>query len=251
MISMFRLKGRGFLIGNFSLTALVVLTGAVFVFCLNLLPEVVLQVSVSYLPNVNGDLIVAAVSLLLLAVIFLFCSVVSLGTDRFFLRKAQNRGGGVKDIFYYFHPKKVFSAAAFVLRLFAVKLLLLIFCNTPTFLCLFLLVSIWQTSASVKVSLILLVSILAFAANGMYFYCKISSSLFLSRYYYIEGIFLNFRHIISCSQNTMKDKKKTLSKLRISFWGWFISCLLVFPAVYVFCYYRQTLSVAANDFMNK
>lgn len=251
MVSFFRLKGRGYIMGNVFLVSLFTLTSAALLFCLNFLPEVISQLLFSKVSEVQRSLIVAVCCLLLIFSAFLIYSSARYGSDRFFLRKAQNQGASVKDFFCYFHPKRAFSAFFFELRFLTLKLAAALFCLSPAILCFLMLLNLWKSTASVKVSVILLFSFVAFLINGIIFTSKIYSSLFLARYYYIEGKFVSFSHIISSSQSAMKEHKHTLRQLKLSFLGWFFLCLLIFPLGYVYSYYNQTLGVAANEFMNK
>ena len=67
--------------------------------------------------------------------------------------------------------------------------------------------------------------------------------------YYAKGEYITFRQLVSSSQSQMKNRRKTLVKLRLSFLLWVIFSLFFFPSAYVFSYYSQSKAVLAAEFM--
>lgn len=250
MVSVFRLKGRGYTIGNVFLVSLYLFSGIVFLFCFNFLPEVIFQLTQKAEPYIKVPA-VAMCSLFVLIFGFSVITAIKYGADRFFFRRAQNKGASARDFFYYFKPLENIRLLCFALRLLLIKLLMAAVCFFPSLLCGFILVRLWQSSWSVKVSAVLVLSFAAFFINGIVFFLNFSSLLFLAPYHYIEGTYLNFSNIISMSAFTMEKKRHLLQKLRLSFVGWFALCFLIVPLGYVYAYYKQTLCVAADEFMNK
>ncbi len=251
MVQKFKIKSQEYLAGNVTLITLLIFSLLCFLFCAGLIPEVLLQLfQKSAFENAKGY-IIKSVSLFLMFFSFAIINAVSFGTDRFFLRKAQNKGESVKDIFYYFSFKKLFSLLGFSVFLWAIKGAFMIVCFTPSLSLLFFLTRLLRFSFSVKGTIILFTSVVILAFNGLYFYKRLTAFLFLSRYIYIEGSFINYRQILSFSALVMDKKGRELKKIKLSFFPWFVSCIFIIPAAYVFSYYRQTLCVAAEDFMNK
>ncbi len=187
------------------------------------------------------------------AVLFMFFmsfKALKTGSDRYMLKKAQNVHVGTKDIFYYFIPKQFFSLFFVSCRVILLRLLLFIFVNLPTTLCLALLLSLGSKAFSAAVSLVLAAGCSAFFISGIYFYNKLSASLFLIPYYFIKGEFISFRHLLSSSQSAMRGKTQSLLRLKMSFAGWLLSCVLILPCAYVWSYYNQTMAAYAEEIMS-
>ena len=247
-ISMIKLKGRGFLMGNLTVISLLILSLLSLSLCMNLIPGVVFQWETD-LSEKSRSAIVLTLSVCIIAFLFAVISALDMGIDRFFLRKAQKKGASTKDFFFYFKPKEVLGMLSFSLRLFLIKFIMGTVCFLPAVLCGALVSSMISSSASLNVSVVLLIAFLCFILNGMYFYSRFSGTLFLAKYYYIKGEYLNFRQLVSSSQYTMKKELKNLRRLKLSFSGWFLLCLFILPSLYVFSYYRQSSAVIAAEFM--
>lgn len=247
-ISMLKLKGRGYLIGNITVISLLFFSALCFSLCLNIIPGVIYQAEMKLAENLRNVLVFASS---LFAVVFLFAvfSALFMGIDRFFLRKAQKTGASTADFFHYFRVKEMFGMVDFSFKLTLLKLMMLSICFLPCVICGMFISSMLTSSASLNVSAILLIAFVCLFLNGARFYFHFTGTLFLAKYYYIKGEYLNFRQLVASSQCAMKKHMKTLKKLKLSFTGWFLLCLFIFPAVYVFSYYRQSAAVAASEFM--
>lgn len=252
MVTRLRLKGRILLTDNVILISLLLSTTVMLLLCINFFVLVYELFLRSHLEAVLSSYISLAdmsVAFLLLAISYTVCLQVKLGADRYFLRLSQKKGSSVVDIFYYFSPRRAVSATVFSLRLGLLRLLWLAVAFFPCGICLFLLLSASYGGVSYLVAVVLAAGTLAFLFSGIYFYRNISASLFLARYHFIRGDCLNFRQMISSSQESMKKRKTTLFRLKMSFIGWFLLCLFILPAGYVWGYYKQTLAVAASEFI--
>lgn len=250
MMSKIRLQGRS------------LMEGTVILFCLTFTVSVLLCFSISLMPLVYRSTVLPFISekvkdfssyismfaSALMLFFFLMCyNALKTGADRYMLKKAQNVCAGTKDIFYYFTPGNFISLFALSFRLMLIRITLFLFCNIPTAICVSLLIYLIKLSFSMAVSAVIATGCTVFLISSFYFYLQLSSSLFLVRYYYIKGEYLNFRHLISSSQNAMHSKIKSLCRLKFSFSGWFMLCLLIFPLGYVWGYYKQTLAAYANE----
>ncbi len=252
MTSLFRLKGRALQIGNLSLFTLAFLTSVMLIFTVSLLPVIYTEGAEAYIKEYLGDgsifanLIFAVLSCLLVTGVF---NAVRLGTKRFFFRKAQRKNPSSKDIFFYFRPKEFFKGNLYSLRIDLIRLTVLIFCLLPCGICLYSVYSFSLSGVSALVCLSMSVTALCLLINGTVFYFSFFSSFFLCDYYFIEGSFVSFTHLVASSQKMMCSRKSVLMRLRLSFVGWFFLCLLLLPLPYVWSYYNQCLAVAAEDFM--
>ena len=190
------------------------------------------------------SLIFSALLLLISGIIY---SCLSLGTDRFMLKRAENTIAGAGDIFYYFAPKRMIKFCVFMLRFNIRKLLVLALLSAPFLICAFVFYSLCSGGFSALVCSIFGLFSAVFLIVAVDAFRKINDTYFLVRYSYIKGDYLNFRHLLSKSQQEMSEKTAKLRKLKASFLGWFLLCLLIFPLPYVWCYYRQTKACFAAE----
>lgn len=252
MVTRLRLKGRILLTDNVILITLLLSTVLMLLFCVNFfvpIYELFLRSRAEAVLSSYISLVDIGVAFVLFGISCVICLQLRLGTDRYFLRQSQKRGSSVADLFYYLRPRRAASAIAFSLRLGLIRALWLAVAAFPCGICLFLLLSASYRGVSYLVAIVLSAGTAAFFLSGLCFYRSMSDSLFLARYHFISGDCLSFRQMISASQEGMKKKKALLLRLRLSFTGWFLLCLLILPAGYVWGYYNQTLAVAAKEFI--
>ena len=180
-------------------------------------------------------------------IIFLLCAFRS-GTDRYYLKKVRGEKVRGKEILFYFKPRNSLRLIAFYLNFWLRKLILLLLCFAP-----FVLVSVYlvfyleNSDASAKVSLIVFFSAIVFAVNGIYFFIRLNSFLFLSRYYFASDKYVSFRQLFNYSYLHLEGKRRMLLRKRIGFIGWFASCVFVFPVAFVRSYYMEALADFASD----
>ncbi len=241
-----RLKARRLQAGNTIIVSLSICIAFMIVVILNLLPLIYEKLIASAIGN---KLISLVVSLVIVFLVFCVYTATRLGVCRFFYKRASGLKAGAKDIFFYFGLKRIFNALAFSIRLFLLKVICFLFCFFPSGLVSGLFLKLVTNRISLAIGIALLIGAIAFFISGGVFYNYLTASLFLSNYYFVSGCYLNFRHLISCSQNAMDSNKGNLIKLRMSFIGWFLSCFFVFPLFYVICYYKQAMAVLAFDFV--
>lgn len=183
-------------------------------------------------------------------VIFILCAFRS-GADRYYLKKAKGEKSEGKDVFFYFRPKNIPSLAVFYLNYWLRRLLIAVLCFFPFVAAiLYLFYYINQGRASLFVSGALLVSALAFAVNGIFFFYRLSSFLFLARYCFSSGSFINFRKLFDFSYCRLEGKRGIVLRKKLGFIGWFISCIFIFPVAFVRSYYMETMAKLANELMS-
>lgn len=241
-----RLKARKLQIGNTLLVSLSICIAFMLIVILNLIPLIYEKLVATVIDNKFVNLTFSAIILFLVFCVF---TAIKLGVCRFFYKRAAELSAGAKDIFYYFSFKKIFQALVFSVRLFCLKVVCFLFCFLPCILTLVLFLKLATNQLSLAIGIVLCVGAVAFAISAALFYNHLTASLFLSNYYFVSGCYLNFRHLIACSQNAMHRNKGELLKLKMSFLGWFFSCVFIFPLFYVVCYYKQSMAVLAFDFI--
>lgn len=238
-----RLRGRKLIMGSELLFVLTLSVGIMLVFSLSLLPVVYKSEAANLELNKYINLLASAV---MLAVVISSYNALKTGADRYMFKKAQSYSPTAKDIFFYFSPRSFFSLLYVKCRIFLLRAMIFILMNMPCFMCSVLLFNLSTSRFSLAVTTVLAGGVLVFFISGVYFYLQISSSLFMVKYYYIKGEYVSFRHLIASSQSAMKGRSAELLKLRISFMGWFLSCVFILPVGYVWSYYNQTLSAYAD-----
>lgn len=247
-----KIKGAILLSGNVSIMVLTLATATVLILSANfsvILYEIGMKTRFVELFGEREAYVNFTVSIVLLFFCYSIYRRIKLGADRFFLRRAQKKGGSAKDIFYYFHPLRAADALIFSLKLFCLRSALFVVALLPFVLSCVLLFNLVKSNVSLIVAVGLASGCIAFFVSGAVFYKNISRSLFLAEYYYIDGRFVSFKNLIGGSQEDMKKQIKTLRRLKNSFGGWFLLCLFILPIGYVWSYYKQTLALAAVSFM--
>ncbi len=254
MVSLYRLKGRALQVGNTAVVSLAFFTGTALITAVNFLPVIyrnIILPRLSFNKEVFLDLVNIFAALIFLFLSFSFYSSMRLGVKRYLFKKAQKKKATSVDIFFYFSPREAVSAFSVSLRITLIKLMIMLFCFLPSAVCFFTVVRFSAQGVSALVCLSLSVTAVLLFLNGSFFYSLFYSSFFLCDYYFIEGTFISFRHLVSCSQRDMRGKNSVLTRLKMSFAGWLVLCLLVFPIPYVWGYYNQSLAVAASEFMKE
>ncbi len=252
MVSLYRLKGRALQIDNALIMTLAFFTGFFLIITAGFLP-VIYERIILPLFNLSEELVYYGVNLAFAFIFFMltfgFYSSVRLGAKRYLLKKAQKKKPASRDIFFYFMPKEYFRSYFYSFRISVIKLLIFIFCFFPSAVCFITVDRFSRQGVSALVCLSLSVTALCLGINGGVFYSLFNSSFFLCDYYFIEGSYVSFRHLVACSQREMSGKNTLLTRLKTSFIGWFLLSLLLFPIPYVWGYYNQSLAVAAAEFM--
>ena len=213
-------------------------------------------VSVSLIPGVYvavvrpvitsyENIISAFLSVAIVTFSFVLCRGLSLGADRFMLKRAENSATGAGDIFYYLAPKRVMGMFWFSLRFAVTKLIILVGLLVPAIICGYVFYVISSAGFSAAVCSIFGAFTIIFVLSALKTYRDICDSYILVRYRFIKGTALSFSNMLSQSQTDMKDEIGNLRKLRRSFAGWFALCLLILPIPYVWSYYRQTIACFA------
>lgn len=252
MASRMRLRGRILLLGNSMMMTLFLSVGILLVLCIGwVVPIYEMFLRSSLVSTMREYLPLADVSLSLF-LIFLYMAVavhVRMGADRYFLRLSQKKGGSPRDIFYYLHPKRFFSALFFSIRISVLKVFFAASSYSPAVVCLWIVFALSEKGVSLFVALSLFLGGVAFLFSGFIFFRRISTLLFLAEYIFISGEYISFRQIITLSVSGMKGKERLLLRLKRSFIGWFLLCVFILPIGYVWSYYRQTMAVAAAKFL--
>ena len=182
-------------------------------------------------------------------IIFLLCAFRS-GTDRYYLKKARGQKADGKDILFYLRLKNIPSLLAFYFNYWLRRLLVVLLCFFPfASVMLYLFYYINKGRASLPVSQALFFSALVFAVNGVFYFFRFNSFLFLSRYCFSSGAFSSLKKLFDFSFYRLEGRRGVVLRKKFSFIGWFLSCFFVFPVAFVRSYYMETMAKLANELM--
>ncbi len=238
---------------NFLLLSLIFAVRSALLFALCLLPlpfmHLAKLVSAEFLA-LSEKTVNLILSLLVFLIVFSLMSLLSKGIRRFYFRRAQGKTGDAGDLFFYFSPKQVLFCWAFSIKLRALKTVFAIFVYAPFLISLFRLAYSLYRGASVKSCGVFFLAVILFFLSGTAFYFKLSSFLFLCPYYFVSDNYDGFLKTVKVSADIMKNKGRSLLKLKLSFWRWHLLSLLLLPLSYVQGRCNQTLALAAKEFMS-
>ena len=182
-------------------------------------------------------------------IIFLLCAFRS-GTDRYYLKKARGQKADGKDILFYLKLKNIPSLVAFYFNYWLRRFIVALLCFLPfVSVVLYLFYYVNKGRASLFISQALFFSALIFAANGIFYFFRFNSFLFLSRYCFSSGSFTSLRKLFDFSFCKLEGRRGVVLRKKLSFIGWFLSCFLVFPVAFVRSYYMETMASLANELM--
>ena len=245
MVYEIRLKARqkqaqcsAILFLSFMITVLTVLT-------VNLMPLV--YVSTLRPLFSSNKIFPVVVSAFLLVISWLVYSALSLGIDRFMLKRAENIIAGAGDIFYYFAIKRMIGMYCFYIALFFRRLFVTLVTAIPFAVCTAVFISLSQKGFSAAVCVAFGVFAVLFFILFAVTYSRISETYFLARYKFIKGDYLNMKQLFAFSQEAMAPKLHKFRKMKLSFLGWFALCILILPIPYVWSYYRQCKACFAAE----
>lgn len=180
-------------------------------------------------------------------IIFLYYAFRS-GRDRYYLKKAGGEAVEGKELLYYFRPANSISLLAFYLNLWLRRLLIILLCFFPCVVCVLpFAVRLNGGNASLKVSVVLMFFAAVFFVNGACFFVRLNSFFFLARYYFASGSYSSLYKLFSLSYKKLKGKRAQVLKKRLSFMGWFLSCILIFPSAFVRSYYSESMARLAKE----
>lgn len=179
-------------------------------------------------------------------VLFLYCAFKS-GADRYYMRKIGGFGVKGKELFHYLKPRNVLSLILFYVNYYLRKLVLFILCFAPCLLMIFLLCNLlYYGEVSLSFAAVIIFTVIICGVNGVVFYFRFNSFLFLARYYFVSDKFYNFRQLFSFAYACLEGKRGAVLRKKLSFLGWFISCLFLLPIGFVRAYYRESMVILAK-----
>ncbi len=172
------------------------------------------------------------------------------GKEIWFFENARKNKLPVKKLFSYYGFKKSRGALKVMLSLQIRKFLItLLFLLPALTLGGYILYSL-KTGIGQKLLISLTVSVLLLTFTGAFFSFVISQKYFLVPYLYHENEPCRVRDLIKLSSRVMENRCFETAFLHISFIPWILLYIFIFPAAYVYPYYKLTISFKAVTILN-
>lgn len=164
-----------------------------------------------------------------------------LGVESWFLKGAKGEKASFSDIFGYFSPRGIRKSVAAVLFCAFRKTLALILFLFPS-LCLFgvIFFSFDDGEISLYVTYALLAAAVLLLVLGLGFYFVYSARYFAYYSIIVSNETIKAESAYEKSIEITKGAYGRLCLFRLSFLPWVLLCVLVFPAFYVWGYYKQS-----------
>lgn len=199
--------------------------------------------------NLPGIVRIAA-CVLLLIVTALVIFPLKVGRSAWFLSPALGIKRHYSRVMYWLKPSKALRSAGYVAALGCIKAFWALIFLSPG---LFLFGGTVYSAVTQKYELNLLIAVcggsFALLLVGIGFF-----SVMLQRYFLVIPILvkdpgISFTKAVRLSGDLMNGNCLRTAKMKWSFFFWFLSCLLILPAIYVIPYYRQTCACCQADLM--
>ena len=196
------------------------------------------------------DIILFSFAVITGAISFLVLSPFRFGQNIWFFESAKKNRLSVKKIFLFYRPR--FSRSCIALRL-RTSLLKISACLV------FLIPSVTLGSyafyelgkgVSVKLFVFLCVFTFVLALIGLFFAFVFSQKYFLSDYLFFENSAAGIGESIKLSSQIMDSECFRTAFFKLSFIPWFLLCIFIFPAVYVYPYYKTAVSFKAVSMLS-
>ncbi len=230
---------------NLKMTLVLVITALISIILNNtfVLGEILLQqpqINLYTEPEIK-DFILVMIGVISYVIIMPF----NYGRDIWFYENARKNKLSIKKLFSYYSVKKFVGAIKITfsvqLRKFFATFLFMI----PSFvLGGYLLYSLRQGIGQ-WILIVLSVSVILLSVTGAFFAFVISQRYFLSSYLWYENEPCKVNEIIRLSTQIMENKCFETAMLKLSFFPWWLLCVLIFPTVYVYPYYKLSISFKA------
>ncbi len=167
------------------------------------------------------------------------------GRDIWFYENARKNKLQLKKLFSYYNVKKSLGAIKITfsvqLRKFFATLLFMI----PSFTLGGYLIFSLRQGIGQLILIVLSVSVILLSVTGAFFSFVFSQRYFLAPYLFYENEPCKVNEIIKLSTQIMENKCFETAMLKLSFFPWWLLCVLIFPTVYVYPYYKLSISFKA------
>lgn len=173
----------------------------------------------------------------------LFGSAIRSGEQKYFFSQAMEKDFKITSLFYFIGPKKSFKCFSFYCRLWGMKLFWYVFFLSPSALCGAMIYYLYSFTKLSATALVILISgnILLFSAG--LFMAGIAKSRYCAAPLFFTSEKLSAKEAIDKSIILSDGFLSDFSRLKASFFPWFLSCAFILPIFYALPYYRLCSAV--------
>ncbi len=173
------------------------------------------------------------------------------GRDIWFYENAKKNKLSLKKLFSYYSVKKSSGAIKIMFHVQLRKLLATVLFLVPSMAVGGYLIFSLREGVGELMLLSLTVSFFMLLLTGLFFAFVYSQKYFLVPYLFYENEPCGVREIISFSAKIMEKKYFDTAMFKLSFFPWYLLYVFIFPAVYVYPYYKMSVSFKALTLLTK
>lgn len=175
-----------------------------------------------------------------------------LGLERWFFIKGKGEAVRVRDAFYFFSLSYFLRCQSAFWYATTIKAGVFLFLQFPTF-CVFGILYYALSSGSISYMIILSLAVagVILLLSGLLFYFIYSAQWLMYYYIIVSNDTIKLDKAYNHSINMTKNSVHKICLFKLSFLPWWLLCALIFPAFYVWGYYKQSLAVLAyrNEYL--
>lgn len=175
-----------------------------------------------------------------------------LGVERWFFFRAAGEKTTVKDVFRYFGISLFLRGQMSFWYASIIKSAVFIFFQFPALCVLGVLYSsAFVGEASFAILLSLFITGVILSLIGLSFYFLYSENWFMYYYIIVANETIKLSKAYKYSEGLMKKSHVRVCAFKLSFAPWWLLCIFIFPAFYVWGYYKQSMAVLAyrNEYL--
>lgn len=165
------------------------------------------------------------------------------GRDMWFYENAKRNRGPLKKLFSFYSVKESPRILKLSFVMTVMKTLSFVVFLTPSAAVGGYLFFALKEGAGLFMFLALVMSFILLFVTGLFFYFVYTQRFFLVPYLYLENPSEKVSEIISLSGKVMENKCFDTAIFKLSFFPWWLLCVLLFPAIYVYPYYKMSISL--------
>lgn len=198
--------------------------------------------------------IIAACAVLLFWIMFFAPAYI--GMHDYFIAPVKNKNQNIDIIFDWYSFKKFFIGLKFVLGLILLKAFMLIcFCAPSFIIFVFTIKTLFSQGIFKDCAYVILAGACIMLGIGVMCYFCAKQRYAAVPYIAAMNPKVKLSDAIKASKKIMEGKYLNFLLFKLSFFGWFLSCVFLFPLMFVFPYYEQSCTewifYTANKQKNK
>lgn len=167
------------------------------------------------------------------------------GRDIWFYENARKNRLSPAKLFSFYNVRKSFGAIKITLAVQLRKFLITFLFLLPSVAVGGYLIYALREGIGQLIFISLTVSTVVLVITGFFFSFVLCQRYFLAPYLCFENDPCKANEVVNLSGKIMEKKCFETAMLKLSFFPWWLLCILVFPAVYVYPYYKLSVSFKA------